>query len=331
MMIKKLYIIATGAFIGCVLLAGCKKFPDPGVQIEEYKADTTVRAVSNQRRMLLISIDGLAADVLQAVKPEAIQSLLQNGKYSFSTATNLPVNNTAALGSMFTGNFETRLWDSTFYAVPADSTNTIPVPLNLTAFRYIHDEIPDKKFAAVANWPNLVNTLLADADKKVVTADDAATKAAVENILKSENRDVVFARFSSVQNAGSQYGFKAGAEYEAAIRTVDGYIGDIMNALKSRASYNNEKWLTVITTTQVSDTLLTAKTWAGSPLKIPGFIIAHHKGFTSQDITKLNPAIIAKNEDVAAMMLYWLQVSKPSTMVNGSSWLDRFELEFLTK
>ena len=328
---KKLYRIATGVFIGSMLLAGCKKFADPGLLIEEYKADTTVRTASNQRKMLLINIDGLSADVLQVLKPAVIQSLLQNGKYSFSTATNLPVNNTAALGSMFTGNFETRLLDSTFYAVPVDTTSTIPVPLNLTAFRYIHDIIPEKKFAVVADWPNLVRTLLSDADKKVVTADDAETKTNVENILKSENRDVVFARFSSVQKAGSQYGYKAGAEYEGAIRTVDGYIGEIMNALKARATYNDEKWLTVITTTQVSDTLLTTKNWANSPLKIPGFIIAHQKGFSSQDITKLNPAIIAKNEDVAAMMLYWLQVSKPNTMTNGSSWLDRFELEFLTK
>ncbi len=331
MMRKKLYGIATGALIGTVLLAGCKKFADPGVQIEEYKADTTVRSVSNQRKMLLINIDGLAADVLQALKPAAIQSLLQNGKYSFSTVTNLPVNNTAALGSMFTGNFETRLWDSTFYSVPVDSTNTIPVPLNMTTFRYIHDVIPSKKLAAVANWPNLVKTLLADGDKKVVTTSDAETKTNVEQVLRSENMDVVFARFSSVQQAGSVYGYKAGAEYEAAIRTVDTYIGDIMNALKSRATYNDEKWLTVITTTQVSDTLLTTKNWPNSPLKIPGFIIAHNKGFTSQDITKLNPAILAKNEDVAAMMLYWLQVPKPNTMTNGSSWLDRFELEFLTK
>ncbi|MCF3108543.1 alkaline phosphatase family protein [Niabella sp. CC-SYL272] len=331
MMRKKLYSIATGVFVGSVLLAGCKKFADPGVQIEEYKADTTVRSVSNQRKMLLINIDGLAADVLQALKPATLQSLLQNGKYSFSTATNLPVNNTAALGSMFTGNFETRLWDSTFYAVPVDSTNTIPVPLNMTAFRYIHDVFPSKKLAAVADWPNLVKTLLGDADKKVVTTSDAETKTSVENILRSENMDVVFARFSSVQKAGSQYGYKTGAEYEAAIRTVDTYIGDIMSALKSRPTYNAEKWLTVVTTTQVSDTLLTTKNWQDSPLKIPSFIIAHHKGFSGQDITKLNPAIVAKNEDLAAIMLYWLQVSKPNTMVSGSSWLDRFELEFLTK
>lgn len=319
-------------FLATVLLiSGCKKFADPGIIIQEYKPDTTIRSVSGQRKMLVINIDGLAANVLQNLKPQTLTSLLQRSKYSFSTATNLPVNNTSALGSMFTGNYETRLWDSTFYAVPVDTTNTIPVPLNLTAFRYIHNVHPIKKIAAVADWGNLVNTLLADADKKIVTNTDLETKTNVENLVKTENLDLVFARFSSVQKAYKDFGYTTGPEYDAAINQVDGYVGDILTALKSRTNYQNEKWLTVITTTQVSDTLLTAKNWAGSPVKIPGFIIAHYDGFTSQDITKLNPAIIAKNEDVAAMMLYWLSVAKPTTLSNGTSWLDRFELEFLTK
>lgn len=328
---KKLFIITAGLMTVIASITGCKKFADPGVIIEEYKPDTTVRAVSGQRKMLLVNVDGLSADVLQALKPAAFQAILQNAKYSFGAITNLPVNNTAALGTVFTGNSETRLWDSTFFAVPVDSTNTIPVPLNLTAFRYIHNVLPVKKFAAVADWPNLVTTLLDDADKKVVTANDSETKDKVGGILKNDNMDIVFARFSSVQKAGSQFGFKAGPEYESAVKTVDGYLGEIMNALKSRPNYKDEKWLTVITTTQVSDTLLTVQNWKDSPIKIPGFIIAHHTGFTSQDITKLNPAIVAKNEDIAAMMLYWLTVTKPSTLINGSSWLDRFELEFLTR
>ncbi|MBO9593604.1 MAG: alkaline phosphatase family protein [Niabella sp.] len=324
----KIYNIASVFLASGILLAGCKKFADPGVIIEEYTPDTTVKAASNQRKMLLINIDGLSATVLQAIKPATLQGLLEHAKYSFNTTVNVPVNNTASLGSLFTGNFETRLWDSTFYAVPVDSTSAIPVPLNLTAFRYIHDVLPSKKFAAVADWPNLVTTLLADADKKVVTSGDVETKTNVETILKSGNMDVVFARFSSVQKAGKQFGYGPGADYEAAIRTVDGYIGDIMTALKSRPTFKDEKWLTLVTTTQVSDSLMKSK---DSNAKIPGFLIAHYPGFTGQDITKLNPAIQAKNEDVAPMMLYWLSVSKPSTITNGANWIDRFELEFFTK
>lgn len=333
-MTRKFYKISAVAFVlGAIALSSgsCKKFPDPGLMTEDYKPDTTVRTVSNERKVLLITIDGLRSDMLQAIKPTAIQALMANAKYSFSAATSLPVNNTSAFGSMLTGNTETRLWDSTFYAVPVDSTNTIPVPLNLTALRYIHDVYPSKKFAAVADWPNLVNTLLADADKKIATSGDLDTKTKVEQILKSDDMDMIIARFSSVQRAGQQYGYVAGAEYEAAIRTVDGYIGEIMNALKSKPGYAGEKWLTVITTTQVSDTLLTTRNWNDSPSKIPGFLIAHYPGFSAQDITKLNPVIVAKNEDIAAMMLYWLSVIKPATLLNGSSWLDRFELEFLTK
>lgn len=333
MMIRKAYKISAAALVmgALVLNSSCKKFADPGLMVEEYKPDTTVRTVSNERKVLLITIDGLRSDVLQAIKPAAIEAILANAKYSFSAATSLPVNNTAAFGSMFTGNAETRLWDSTFYAVPVDSTNTIPVPLNVTAFRYIHDVYPTKRFAAVADWPNLVNTLLADADAKVITSGDLDTKTNVEHLLKSDDMDVVVARFSSVQKAGMEYGYAAGSEYEAAIRTVDGYIGDIMTALKSKPGYAGEKWLTVIATTQVSDTLLTTKSWNDSPLSIPGFLIAHYPGFSAQDLTKLNPAVVAKNEDIAAMLLYWLSVTKPSTLVNGTSWLDRFELEFLTK
>ncbi|MBZ4191046.1 alkaline phosphatase family protein [Niabella beijingensis] len=328
----KSYIVGAAVIMLCMGgLYSCKKFPDPGLLIEEYKKDSTIRGVSNQRKLLLINIDGLNAEVLQAVKPPSIQGLLANAKYSFTTNVNLPINNTSAWGSMYTGNFETRMWDSTFYAVPVDTTNTIPVPLNLTAFRYVHDVYPGKKIAAVADWPNLVNTLFADADKKLIATNDADTKTKVANLLKSDNADVVCARFSSVQQAGAAFGYAPGTAYEAAIKNVDSYVGDIMTALKSRPGYKDEKWLTLITTTQVSDTLLTTKNWDSAAVKIPGFFIAHYAGFSSQDITKLNPVIIPRNEDVAAILLYWLSVAKPSTLSNGSSWLDRFELEFLTK
>lgn len=327
----KLFVLPVLAIVGAGLLGGCKKFPDPGLVIEEYQPDTTVRVSKGDRKVLLITIDGLRADILSQLKPASFENILKNAKYSFSAVTNLPVNNTGSWGSMLTGNFDTRLWDSTFYAVPVDTTNTIPVPLNITALRYTHGEDIGKRIVAVADWPNLVNTLMNDADKKLVTTGDEATKAAVEQVLRTDSADLIVARFSDVQKAGAQYGFADTDGYKAAIQKVDSYVGAVMNALRSKPDYASEKWLTLITTTQVSDTLLTTENWANSPLQIPSFVIAHYPGFTPQDITKINPAIIARTEDITALILYWLRVSKPTSVVNGFSWIDRFELEFLTK
>jgi hypothetical protein len=57
----------------------------------------------------------------------------------------------------------------------------------------------------------------------------------------------VFVQLDAIDGAGHNHG-AASSQYLAAIRTADGQVGQMVNAVKSRPSYADEDWLIMITT-----------------------------------------------------------------------------------
>lgn len=313
-------------FLYAIALAGsngCTKFPDPGIIDDPYRPAADTSAI-RQRKMLFISIDGISANMLNTTKPAFIQELLARSKYTWNVASApKPVTNAASWASMMTGNdtLRHRIYDSTFYATPVDSTNKIPVPVNLTALRHLHTKSQALQITAIAPWYNLVHTLLADANTRMVTADDAGTRSQAVTMLKTGNPDLVITEFISAQQAGIQKGFSDGSVADA-LHTIDGYIKEMVHAIQQRPTYQKENWMVLLTTTQ-----------GGSGLRndadvAPGFMIVHNAHFTPANLFTLTPSISVRKEDVAAQLLYWFRTAVPSVVSDGRVWIDRFESEF---
>lgn len=331
--IKSVGIVFAAALL-ILFLDSCKKFPDPGMNIEAYQPDSSRTVVSTKRKVLLINIEGLTSQALTSVNPPQISGLLANAKIGFGEDTvAFPLNSTSSWGALITGNYVTRMWDSTFYATPVDSTSTVPVPYNLTALRHMHDHSTySNRIVAVTSWYNLLHTLLADADKKILTSDDAGTKNETVASLKTDSANLIVCNFNSVNVAGLQGGYStANSGYVQNIQTVDGYIGEMITAMKSRSSYNKESWLTLITNTEAVDSLVTsAKSYMGLPNKISPFIIAHNKNLKPNNLSTMVPKLDIRRADAGALILYWLKIPRPLAVQNGTTWLDRFGIEFIT-
>ncbi len=87
--------------------------------------------------------------------------------------------------------------------------------------------------------------------------DNEVTEQVVGELQRSDKApsDLIIAQFDGIRKAGQEEGFYIvqGGEIVAtdgvvsAIQTVDGYIGQIMNALKSRPNFAGENWLVIIT------------------------------------------------------------------------------------
>ena len=477
-------LVVASAFL-VAIFTGCEKFPDPGLDQETYRPDSTNQYSANKRRVLLISVDGLSSEALQAINPPAINSLLNNSKYfwdlkpSVVTAENLekditsfgtlslrlengsgaaanegsrklvdsnfnnmhssgpitailpdlwfrlqfpqspvvgaysltsgtgtvtvrdpknwtfegsddgsnwtildrqteqvfsarsqtkkysfvnwkgfqfyrlvvseiynisatgyfqmaewrviqttfmPGINAASWGSMMTGNSRTihRIGDSSFYASPVDTTNTVPVSPNLTALRLLHDYDYGIKSVAISSWSNLVTTLLKDADQKFVTASDEETKNKAVDLLKKDSSYVFVTQFGDVFNTRAQYGTSnSSQQFIDVVNKTDGYIKELTDAVKSRASYGKEEWLILITSTQ-------GGTGMGLPVDLSrSFLIAYNPLFKQQDLSKMNPVINVQQEDVARQILYWMKVPGGPAIQTGQLWLDRFGVEFI--
>lgn len=324
---KSLGKIVVFILTSCLLVAasGCQKFNDPGIDREEYTPDSTLFRDNNKRHLLFISIDGLPAEALQSIAAPTMVSLLPHAKFSWDVR-NVPVTNAASWASMMTGNDTLihRIWDESFYAKPIDSTSSIPVSPNLTAFRLIYSASPEMKLAAASSWPNLVNTLLRDADTKVVTESDLQTKDEAKKILNTDV-DVLVVQFGSVIRAGIDYGFSSTtAEYKAAVMQCDDYVKELLTVMKSRPGYAKEEWLTMITTTQGGSGLM-ADRFAAKP----GFLIVYNPLFKTQDLVKMNPSIRVLKEDMTPQILYWMKVPQTNAVQSGQLWIDRFGVEFI--
>lgn len=234
--------------------------------------------------------------------------------------------NAGSWAGMMTGNDITRhrVFDSSFYPRPIDSSATTPLSPNLSVLRLLYNYKPGAiRTAAVSSWGNLVNTMLRDADVKVATGSDADTKDQAVRILQTDSARVIVTQFGDVYHKGVQYGFSnLAAPYADAVSRTDGYIGEILNALKSRSNYNNEEWLVIVTTTQGGSGLDRA------PIA-PGFFVAYNPMFKSQDLTLTNPAVNVLQQDLTPQILYWMKVPQSSAVQKGQLWLDRFGIEFL--
>lgn len=104
---------------------------------------------------------------------------------------------------------------------------------------------------AVCSWAPITDTILsAKVDTRVSTPGveyDTGTTARAVARLRDGDPDAVFVHLDNIDHAGHDHGAASG-QYLDAIRTVDGQVGQIVDAVRSRPAYGDEDWLIMVTT-----------------------------------------------------------------------------------
>lgn len=291
--------ISNTLFIAGTLLtiinSGCKKFDNPPPVFEELKQVSTI-----QRKVLVISIDGLTGSELKIIAPKNIEDLKKTGKYSYDILRGAVANDVASWTSMLTGVSFSKHAVQTPDFLPAPKANSHEAP---TVYRNVLDYVlqyKSAKTAIVSPWANLRNYLKI-ADFNPVVSSDVAVKDSTLNILNTQNLlGTIFVNFKGVQTAGESGGYTAAnTAYKDAVNKADEYVGNIVAAVKARKNYVNEDWLIIVTTNHGgSDT---------NPQ--PGFLIASQKDLKSEEVKKSgfntvtfnSTSISAKADDPAGL------------------------------
>jgi len=266
------YIIAA-AFLIPVAFAACKKYDNPPPVYQDL-----VRTIGKQRKVLIIGIDGLGGNELQAIAPANFTAMQKNAKYSFST--NSGVSDAGGWVSMLTGTgfVKHQVQNDNFERSrnPNDDDHT-----PTTSYRNMLDYITQfkaVKTGVVTPWANL-RKYLNNADFAPVVNTDIAVKDSTVAILNNQTGvGTLVVNFRDVEAAGANGGFSAtNAAYKTAVTTTDGYIGDIMTALKARKTYNNEDWLVIVTSNH------------GGSNTVPtnGFMMTYNPSLKQQELKKM--------------------------------------------
>lgn len=279
---KYKYYTAFALFIP-LCFSACKKYANPPAIYEDLKPLS-----AGQRKILVISIDGLTGSELQTVAPTNITTLQKNAKYSYNTLKT--ASDAAGWVSMLTGTSFVKHQISTDNFERAAGSG-VDEHAAIVSYRNVFDYITQYKSvktALVTPWTNLRN-YMKNADFAPVVSTDIAVKDSTVSILNSQTGlGTIFVNLRDVEAAGANGGYVAtNANYKNAIVKADEYVGNILTALKARKNYANEDWLVI----------LTSNHGGSSTNPTNGFTLVYHPAFKPFELKKsgFNPVLFSTN------------------------------------
>lgn len=200
---------------------------------------------SQNRKVLIIGIDGCRSDALQQASTPYLDSLISTGLYTYDSWHCGITISGPSWSSIMTGTW----WNK--HGVKANSYanssfNSYPY------FTKRAKEIkPNLRCVQISEWEALNNFVYNDGmDLKIQTANggDSTTAEALRQ-LNDTNLDCLFAYYEAVDREGHASTFNPGnALYLTAIEYTDTQVGILLNALKKRSNYANEDWLILVVT-----------------------------------------------------------------------------------
>lgn len=201
---------------------------------------------SQNRKVLIIGIDGTRSDAFQQANTPNMDALLANSLYSFDSwhtgitwsgpswttiLTGAQWNKHLVINNSFTNH---------------DFVNYPPFP---TRAKEIY---PYLNCSIVAEWYPLIDNITNAGWNHTVKVPDGGNWQTVDSAvaeLQNPDLDLLFAYFDKVDLTGHATTFSPlNPLYISAIQDVDSAVGKILNALYARPTYSNENWLILLIT-----------------------------------------------------------------------------------
>ena len=225
-------------------------FPPAGAN-----AEGTLAGAFNNRRVLLVGIDGVRSDAMQAADTPNMDALSAVGAVSYDafaggipgTATQQITSSGTGWSSILTGTWTNR-HGVTSNSFSGDNYENYP-----HFFRRIKEANSAACTASIVQWSPIDTYIVGAVD---AYTDHRATAGGGQSVadqagayLAGNNPDVLMLHFDDVDHAGHGSGFSASnASYLAAIAKVDDQIGEVIDAIEARPNSAAEDWLIIITT-----------------------------------------------------------------------------------
>lgn len=192
-------------------------------------------------RVVILGLDGLGSCYMDTLQIPVMRGLMAEGSYTFHKRSTLPSASAINWAAMFNGlptelNGYTR-WNSKGPDLPCPyvaENGSIP-----TVFTLCREQHPDAKIIALYEWEGVKYCLdtLAFTDRRNVGEDNAVTTQAVIDCLTQEKPDVFYVHYDAPDHTGHSIGWGT-PEYSAKVEELDGYVGQIIDALKAAGMYD---------------------------------------------------------------------------------------------
>lgn len=236
---KKIKIFGLGTILSSLLILWSCNTDYPNLLKAEYGDDTVGKSVV-AKKVLYVIIDGVNGDVLKAVAPTNIANYGNNAVYSYETLTD----NNNYVSNELTG-WTTLLTGRNPIHHGVYGSNTQP---DFVSSPTIFNILNNKNTVLYTASEEFASLFGSEADQSFALASDENVKNDVVQSLVSTSNDLTVVNFVGVDEAGLDGGYtEANASYVQAIQTIDGYVKELVDAVKSRDSYAKEDWLVILT------------------------------------------------------------------------------------
>lgn len=273
---------------GMFIASSCTKEPllegseNPEMTAKTISTKKTMGMIGGVKKLLIIGIDGCRGDALMGANTPNVHSLLSNSVYSLDALTEAPTWSGNGWSTMLSGvtHLKHGVTDNSF-----SSPNFTTYPSFLKRLETYNSAL---KTMSIVHWAP-INTYIVDGiDLEKTLTTDLAVKNEVVNALTNDNPDALFMHFDDVDHAGHSYGFSVNVpQYKASIETTDGYIGEILTALRNRPNHANEDWLVIIAPDHGGIVTGTSGSHGGSSYEERNiFTIFNNKNFVAHKIEK---------------------------------------------
>ena len=198
----------------------------------------------HKNKVLLIGIDGLRPDALEASRTPNLDDLIAHGAYSNHAQSGEYTVSAPGWSNILTGVWEKK------HGVKDNSFRGARYDLYPSLFTRLEKSYPSLYTSSIVSWEPINERIIPTADKRYSNhEDDNLVMEQAVNTLTQENPDFLFVYFGDVDLAGHKYGFNPSvAGYRKEIEEVDYQIGSVLQALRGRTNYSNEDWLILCTT-----------------------------------------------------------------------------------
>ncbi|MER7106333.1 alkaline phosphatase family protein [Streptomyces sp. NPDC000229] len=218
-----------------------------------HAAAPTLPNGTSKDKVLVVGMDGLRHDRIDAANAPHMKSMMANGTYGLSLLYAGPMAATSSGPGWST--ISTGVWpdkhgvrDNTF-----TGKNYGQYPGFLARLAQVRPEL--STYAAV-DWkpldtqgtvtPGADAKLVLDGDRDGYVAHDATITAETESVLRDQNPDVLFVYLGNTDVVAHAGG--TGQKYLDAIAVQDAQLGRMLAAIKARPSYATERWTVIVTT-----------------------------------------------------------------------------------
>lgn len=195
-----------------------------------------------QQKVLIIGIDGCRHDALRAANTPHLDALMAESVFSYDALTEPPTWSGVGWSGMLTG-----VWRNK-HGVTNNSFSGSQFADYPHFMKRVEAFDPALFTVSISHWAPINTQIVGNAgiDLIVSPPTDSLVGAAAVDVLLHQKPDVIFLQFDDVDHAGHASGFSMDVPaYMAAIESVDRFVGDIMEALRSRPNYAHEDWLII--------------------------------------------------------------------------------------